>query len=122
MAVAGRKTLQRQNRPAHLCVLDFQAPNQVPGFKLQTCRVVVRARFLRGQFGGGAILKPIKQCRQVDAQRAGDSGQIVEADVLLATLDLANVGPVEPADVSKFLLRPILGRPQIVDSLAQQFE
>ena len=45
-----------------------------------------------------------------------------EADVLLTALDLADVRPMEPADMGEFLLRPIPGRAKLVDLLAQQYQ
>jgi hypothetical protein len=71
------------------------------------------------QIRGAAALKPVEQCRHGRAQGVGNLRQIVEAYVFLAAFDLADVRSVEAADVGELLLRPLPGRPQVVDPLAQ---
>jgi hypothetical protein len=53
----------------------------------------------------------------IDAKHTGNLEQIPEADVLFATLDLADEGSVKPAYVSKFRLRSLLGRLKHLTSL-----
>jgi hypothetical protein len=52
----------------------------------------------------------------------GHLGEILKTDVFLASLDLAYVRPVEPADVSELLLGPLLGRSKVMDPLAQKYQ
>jgi len=41
---------------------------------------------------------------------------------LFAALDLADVGSVKSAYVSKFLLRPLLGRTKHLNTVAQKYQ
>ena len=52
----------------------------------------------------GVVLDAGEQFRHRDAQHARDLDQVCEADVLFAALDLADVRPMESADVGELLL------------------
>src|ERR1039458_2217866 len=69
-----------------------------------------------------SIFQAREQLREGHAEHGGDLRQVFEADVLFATLDLADVGSVEPADVGELLLRPFLGRPKLLDAPAQKYQ
>ena len=67
-------------------------------------------------------LSLIEQRRHGHAQGVGNLRQIIEAHVLLAAFNLADIGPMEAADVGELLLRPLPGCSQVVDSLAQKYQ
>jgi len=61
-----------------------------------------------------------QQLRSGDAQHGGDFHQVPEADVLLATFDLANIGSMQSANVSEFLLGPLPSHTKLVDAFTQE--
>jgi hypothetical protein len=59
---------------------------------------------------------------QGQPEHAGLLRKIFKTDVFVAPLDLADVRPVEPADMGELLLGPDLGRAKIMDPLAQKYQ
>lgn len=54
--------------------------------------------------------EPLGEFARVDLQRLGDTDDVVQRDVALAALDLADIGPVQLAGVGeRFLAEPEVG-------------
>ena|SRR5580704_10493457 len=101
----------------------LEAPQQLLNLKSMTVRLVLSTagwRALQFCAESAATFQGQQQLRSCDAQHPGDFHQVPEADVLFATLDLANIGSMQSTDVSEFFLGPLPSHTKLVDALAQE--
>jgi hypothetical protein len=63
----------------------------------------------------------LQEIATVDFERVGDSIDVVEGDVSLTPLDLAEVGTIKSCRVSQRLLTQIEFESQLTDSLTEGF-
>lgn len=105
----------------------LELPEQILDFE-QTFHVLAVRRRLRLPCEANSrslrtvVLQLRDQLGEAFSQRACQLREVFEADVLLASLDLTDVGSVEATNVGEFLLRPSLLSSQVAHAQSQTYE
>ena len=109
--------------PIHRRTLQLQSPRQLLNIdhvaRGSRCSLPSRFRLAVRLLQWGASVHAGEEFRQRHPQNACDLGQVLEADVFLTALDLANVCSMEPAQVREFFLRPSPRTAKFPEPLAQ---